>query len=111
MRMTCRTALAACMLLFGMQQASAAAQGPVAMGPNPGGRLGEDMPFHGDDVIRRAPAAMKERNPPPSVDHPSAAVHRCPLTEDAPAKDAPRKEGQAKDDCKGPEDAHGSSQR
>jgi hypothetical protein len=34
-----------------------------AMGPNPGGKLGEDMPFQGDDVVRRAPAATAEREP------------------------------------------------
>ena len=33
----------------------------LAMGPNPGGKLGEDMPFQGDDVVRRAPAATAER--------------------------------------------------
>ena len=37
-----------------------------AMGPNPGGKLGEDMPFQGDDVVRRAPAATAERQPPPA---------------------------------------------
>lgn len=35
----------------------------LAMGPNPGGRLGEDMPFQGQDVIRHAPAATAERAP------------------------------------------------
>lgn len=33
-----------------------------AMGPNPGGKLGEDMPFQGEDVVRRAPAATAERD-------------------------------------------------
>jgi hypothetical protein len=37
-----------------------------AMGPNPGGKLGEDMPFEGEDVVRRAPAATAEREGQPA---------------------------------------------
>lgn len=52
----------------------------LAMGPNPGGRLGEDMPFEGDDVIRRAPAATKERDtgkPSATKTPPAAANAPC----------------------------------
>lgn len=48
----------------------------LTMGPNPGGRLGEDMPFQGDDVIRRAPAATAERDP--AAAQRSDATVRCP---------------------------------
>ena len=35
-----------------------------AMGPNPGGKLGEDMPFESTDAaVRQAPAATAERQP------------------------------------------------
>ncbi|HZR03144.1 MAG TPA: hypothetical protein VFA81_08250 [Burkholderiales bacterium] len=50
----------------------------IAMGPNPGGRLGEDMPFEGDDIIRRAPAATKEREAPPSQAAKAKAKQPCP---------------------------------
>jgi hypothetical protein len=49
----------------------------LAMGPNPGGRLGEDMPFQGQDVIRHAPAATAERAPQSAEPSARQDTHAC----------------------------------
>lgn len=77
----------------------------LAMGPNPGGRLGEDMPFKGDDVIRRAPAATKERDSTRLPGHespPAAAKAPCEGAGANAAKDA---------DCPAPPKEEGASKR
>lgn len=77
----------------------------LAMGPNPGGRLGEDMPFTGDDVIRRAPAATKERDSgklPERESPPAAANTAC--------KDSPTNTGKAAD-CAAPPKDDGAAKR
>jgi hypothetical protein len=69
-------------IAFGLQFAAglaSAAGWQLAMGPNPGGKLGEDMPFQGDDVVRRAPAASAERErPSPAVPCPAASGASAP---------------------------------
>src|SRR5688572_20982960 len=60
MRRTRNTAATTAFLLWTGMWAAA----PVpAMGPNPGGKMGEDMPFEGKEVVRPGPAATAERQP------------------------------------------------
>jgi hypothetical protein len=74
----------------------------LAMGPNPGGRLGQDMPFEGQDVIRQAPAATAERAPQPS---------EPPAREETPACDARDATRTCKDGSDTPSDSDSSAQR
>jgi hypothetical protein len=90
-------AIAVLVLLGG--GAAEAAGWQMAMGPNPGGKLGEDMPFQGDDVVRRAPAATAEREG-------RAPAPPCPGGANAPGSPSSERDGK---DCP-PPDAGSSSE-
>lgn len=105
LRARCKSVRAAIFALCaGVALSALAAPQQLAMGPNPGGRLGEDMPFKGDDVIRRAPAATKER------DSGKLPEHAPPPAATAPCKDAPANAGKG-NDCATPPKEEGAAKR